>query len=342
MVMPCHYHCHSLVLLLMVSLSSAVLARSTCQENSVLIVDQHRSPTSLLTGLGLAELQQTRRLALSQGNYARAIQVGLAIQYSQQPAQLDTLLQLAQAYQLSGDLTHAQQQLETAQTDYADNPTALARLANQLSDLLLSKQYTDAAQQQLTNAFQYAQQNQDHPLLAKIGLNRLFEHNTVLINAQFSLDNMRNALKKQAYPIIHIASHGQFEADPNRTFLLTYDGKITMDKLSEVLRLTQTGQQVVELLTLSACQTALGNERAALGLAGVALRAGVRSALATLWFVNDAATSQLTIAFYQYLQSHPKASKAQALQHAQLQLNQQRLFRHPNYWAPFLLIGNWL
>jgi CHAT domain-containing protein len=96
----------------------------------------------------------------------------------------------------------------------------------------------------------------------------------------------------------------------------------------------------VELLTLSACQTAVGDERAALGLAGVAIKAGARSALASLWFVNDESTSKLVTEFYQQLQN-PTLSKAQALQQAQKSLMEQG-YQHPLYWAPFLLIGNWL
>jgi CHAT domain-containing protein len=95
------------------------------------------------------------------------------------------------------------------------------------------------------------------------------------------------------------------------------------------------------LLVLSACQTAVGDEQAALGLAGVAVKAGARSALASLWFVNDAGTSQLMAEFYRQLRK-PGVSKAQALQAAQIGTLRDRRYRHPGYWAPFLLIGNWL
>ncbi|MBE9561631.1 MAG: CHAT domain-containing protein, partial [Proteobacteria bacterium] len=80
---------------------------------------------------------------------------------------------------------------------------------------------------------------------------------------------------------------------------------------------------------------------AALGLAGVAIKAGARSALASLWFVDDDATSQLITDFYKQLQN-PNLSKAQALQNAQRSLASKRKYRHPAYWSPFLLIGNWL
>jgi CHAT domain-containing protein len=98
----------------------------------------------------------------------------------------------------------------------------------------------------------------------------------------------------------------------------------------------------VELLVLSACQTAAGDDRAALGLAGVAVKAGARSALATLWFVNDQSTSALITQVYNQLRQTPPVSKAQALQAAQIKLLSDRRYRHPCYWSPYLIIGNWL
>jgi CHAT domain-containing protein len=108
-----------------------------------------------------------------------------------------------------------------------------------------------------------------------------------------------------------------------------------------LLSFNQFRENTVELLTLSACQTAVGDERAALGLAGVAIKAGARSALASLWFVNDTATAELISEFYNQLRS-TQLSKAQALQNAQKKLLDQKTFNHPIFWAPFLLIGNWL
>ena len=97
----------------------------------------------------------------------------------------------------------------------------------------------------------------------------------------------------------------------------------------------------LELLTLSACQTAAGDDRAALGLAGIAIKAGARSALATLWYINDQSSSDLVTEFYRQLQD-PSISRATALQRAQLQLLNVPGYEHPGYWAPFLLINNWL
>ncbi|CDH45159.1 CHAT domain-containing protein [Candidatus Contendibacter odensensis] len=163
----------------------------------------------------------------------------------------------------------------------------------------------------------------------------------VLENENYRLANMQQELKETAYSIVHIASHGQFASDVRNTFLLTFDDKLTMDRLERFMSLSQYRDQPVELLTLSACQTAAGDDRAALGLAGVAVKAGARSALATLWFINDQASSLLVTEFYRQLQN-PNQSKAKALQQAQLQLLSDRRYQHPGYWSPFLLIGNWL
>ena len=97
----------------------------------------------------------------------------------------------------------------------------------------------------------------------------------------------------------------------------------------------------MELLTLSACETARGDDRAALGLAGIAVQAGAKSAVATLWLVEDEAASILMAAFYRYL-NEPGTSKAQALRRAQLMVLQHDRYRDPFFWAPFLLINNWL
>jgi CHAT domain-containing protein len=71
------------------------------------------------------------------------------------------------------------------------------------------------------------------------------------------------------------------------------------------------------------------------------VKAGARSALATLWFINDQASSGLVSSFYRELLD-PTVSKAEALRRAQVELMADRRYRHPGYWSPFLLIGNWL
>jgi len=163
----------------------------------------------------------------------------------------------------------------------------------------------------------------------------------VLLNEDFRTPLLNEALQETQFPIVHIASHGNFGSNPQQTFLLTYDEKLDMDQLEQFVGIGKYRKKPIELLTLSACQTAAGDDRAALGLAGVAVKSGARSVLATLWFVNDETTSLLVSDFYHHLKD-PSTSKAKALQKAQLKIINDRRYRHPGYWAPYLMIGNWL
>jgi CHAT domain-containing protein len=162
-----------------------------------------------------------------------------------------------------------------------------------------------------------------------------------LLNADFLTPRLEQELKDHPYGILHIATHGWFASDTTQSYLLTYNGKLTMNELDRLIGLFRYRKDPLELLTLSACQTGVGDDRAALGLAGVAIKAGARSALATLWFINDEASATLVSEFYRELRN-PKLSKAQALQHAQQKLLADRVYEHPAYWSPFLLLNNWL
>ena len=164
---------------------------------------------------------------------------------------------------------------------------------------------------------------------------------TVLKNEDFLISHIKKELKETPYSIVHIASHGEFKGKAAQTYLLTWDGKLSMDQIEGFMKLTRFRQNPVELLTLSACQTAAGDDRAALGLAGVAMKAGARSALATLWFINDRASSELVGEFYRQLQQE-SISKAKALQKAQVKLLSSNRYQHPCYWSAFLMLGNWL
>ncbi|NJK27948.1 MAG: CHAT domain-containing protein [Coleofasciculaceae cyanobacterium SM2_3_26] len=97
----------------------------------------------------------------------------------------------------------------------------------------------------------------------------------------------------------------------------------------------------MELLVLSACQTAAGDDRAALGLAGVAVRAGARSTLATLWLVDDRAAALVMSQFYRELAAPDTPKKAEAIRRAQVSLMANPDYQHPFYWAPYILVGNW-
>lgn len=163
-----------------------------------------------------------------------------------------------------------------------------------------------------------------------------------LLNVQFEVDRFQEEIEKRPFGIVHIASHAEISEDASESFLLAYDGMFSMDRLAEMVGTTRFRQeQPLELLTLSACETAAGNQRAGLGLAGIALRAGARSALATLWSVNDQSSAQLIIEFYHQL-GKPEVSRAEALRRAQLKLLGQRGYRHPAFWSAFVMISSWL
>jgi len=114
-----------------------------------------------------------------------------------------------------------------------------------------------------------------------------------------------------------------------------------MDRLDQLVGLLKFRKEPLELLTLSACDTATGDDRAALGLAGVAIKAGARSAVATLWNISDEVSSKLVAQFYRELKD-PSVSRAGALRRAQLSVLSNPRYDHPGFWAPFLLINNWL
>ncbi len=158
----------------------------------------------------------------------------------------------------------------------------------------------------------------------------------------FNQSSILDQLKTGAFPIVHFATHGQFTSQAEETFILAWQETLNLNELRELLQpLDQSQAHPIELLVLSACQTALGDDRAALGLAGVAVRSGARSTLATLWSVDDQATAQFMQQFYQNLvQQH--LSRAQAVQKAQLSLLYNEQFMNPYFWAPFILVGSWL
>jgi CHAT domain-containing protein/Tfp pilus assembly protein PilF len=164
---------------------------------------------------------------------------------------------------------------------------------------------------------------------------------TLLLNREFLVSRMEQELKERPFSVVHIASHGEFASDVKKSFLLTFDGKLTMDRLEQFVGLYRFREDPLALLVLSACETAAGDDRAALGLAGVAIKAGATSALATLWLISDEASTKLVSEFYRQLQD-PSLSKAVALQRAQLKMLNDPVYHHPAYWAAFLLLNNWL
>lgn len=163
----------------------------------------------------------------------------------------------------------------------------------------------------------------------------------LLLDADFRQSSLRTALEETPYGLLHLATHAEFSGEGDEAFLLAWDGPLSLDALAADVSLFRFRDTPLELLTLSACDTAAGEERAALGLSGVAVKTGARSALGTLWSVDDPATSALMRHFYGALLA-PGGSRAAALRSAQRALIADFRYRHPAYWAPFQLIGNWL
>ncbi len=169
-----------------------------------------------------------------------------------------------------------------------------------------------------------------------------------LLNQEFTAKTIQKQLKLN-FPVVHLATHGLFSSNPQNNFIITGDSKsISIDELSTLLKEPGT---TIELLVLSACETATGDERAILGLAGMAVRSGARSTLATLWPVGDASTAKFMGQFYQDLKK-PGTQQAEALRNAQLSLLEslkqnppfpelKNLPPHPYYWASYVLVGNW-
>lgn len=163
----------------------------------------------------------------------------------------------------------------------------------------------------------------------------------VLLNEDFVSPMLDKELSTDDFSIIHLTTHAQFSSVPDRTMIFAWDKPITVSEFNDLLKeKTQSSQEGIELLVLSACQTAKGNKRSALGMAGVAVQAGARSTIATLWQVDADSSALLMKEFYQRLKDG--LTKVEALRLAQLQLISNPQYQHPSHWAAFLLIGGWL
>jgi filamentous hemagglutinin family protein len=187
---------------------------------------------------------------------------------------------------------------------------------------------------------------------------------TTLLNESFTRSNITRTRDRNPYPIIHLATHGEFGSGETGSFIQLWDERLYLDQIREM----GWNDPPVELLVLSACRTAVGDEAAELGFAGFAIAAGVKSALASLWYVSDVGTLTLMTQFYQQLSQ--TGIKAEALRQAQLALinndfelldtgeiyfpsfdrsfplpeganaNEIRNLSHPYYWSAFTMIGS--
>lgn len=187
-----------------------------------------------------------------------------------------------------------------------------------------------------------------------------FGSSSPLLNQNFTLNNLKSQRAATPFGIIHLATHGNFETgDSNNSYIQLWDQKLQLDRLREL----KLDNPPVEMLVLSACYMAVGNEEAELGFAGLAARTGVKSAVASLWSVSDEGTLGLMTEFYHQLKSAP--IKAEAFRQAQIamlkgqvylengklrwlggevpvppELTKNQKLSHPYYWSAFTMIGN--
>jgi CHAT domain-containing protein len=183
-----------------------------------------------------------------------------------------------------------------------------------------------------------------------------------LLNQDFTLENFQTMLAAQPFNIIHLATHAEFKTGaPENSYIQFWDTQLTLEDMGQV----EWNSDELELLVLSACRTAVGNSEAELGFAGLALQAGVPSALASLWYVSDTGTLALMSEFYRQLTIAP--TRAEALRQAQISMLRGEVrfeednlllsrgpvtlpatlagsvsgdLSHPRYWAGFTLISS--
>ncbi|MBN3960316.1 CHAT domain-containing protein [Nostoc sp. NMS8] len=183
----------------------------------------------------------------------------------------------------------------------------------------------------------------------------------LLLDKQATLDNLKTIRRQQPFGIIHMATHADFATGAlSNSYIQLWEDKLRLNQLRQ-LRLNEPE---VEMLVLSACRTALGDEESELGFAGLAVLAGVKTSVASLWSVNDAGTAALMTKFYENLKTAP--IKAEALREAQVAMVKGQIFvkdgqvqglgvvgnlplpadsadeslTHPYYWAGFTMVGN--
>ncbi|MHC5747828.1 MAG: CHAT domain-containing protein [Nostoc sp.] len=162
-----------------------------------------------------------------------------------------------------------------------------------------------------------------------------------LLNEEFTYKRFIKEVSTETFPIIHLTTHAQFNSVPQLTMFFSWDKPINLLEFDNLLKQKkQINEDAIELLVLSGCETAKGNKRSALGIAGIAAQGGARSTVATLWRVDDKSTALLMKEFYKELKDGK--TKIEALRLAQLSLLSNPDYSHPYYWAGFLLIGGWL
>lgn len=223
---------------------------------------------------------------------------------------------------------------------------------------LLQSATTDRSQSRLLFAGiaeQIPNQEQFPPLVSVVlerdRIAEVLPPQQVLFDEGFKEDAIATQITERTFDIVHVATHGLFGARPEDSYILAWDEEVNMSDFETILLQTRFRDDPIDLLTLSACKTAEGNDRAALGIAGLAVKVGARSALASLWEAVDDSTAPMMADFYKYL-IKDQQTKAIALQLAQVDLinsgentfdfGREALGKtHPVYWASFIMVGSW-
>ena len=170
---------------------------------------------------------------------------------------------------------------------------------------------------------------------------REVQTNSPLLNDAFTQANIEEQFQQGNFSAIHWKTHGVFSSDPTATFLVAYQESINANELQSLIQTaSRDGQEPLELLILSACETARGDSRAILGLAGLTVKTGARTAISSFWRADDRATTLLMTKFYQQLELG--MGKAEALRQAQLYLLREEGYFAPHHWGTYVAIGNWL
>ncbi|HEY9709660.1 MAG TPA: CHAT domain-containing protein, partial [Oculatellaceae cyanobacterium] len=186
------------------------------------------------------------------------------------------------------------------------------------------------------------------------------------LNEQFTLNNLKVQSRQKPFKIIHLATHANFQGDASNSYIQLWDTQL---KLEQVWQMGWNQLPQIELLVLSACRTAMGDVRSELGFSGLAVQAGVKSALGSLWYVSDEGTLVLMSEFYQHLSQPDVTIKTEALRRAQIAMLRGKVrlensqlrgldklgeislppslaargnhdLSHPYYWAAFTMIGS--
>lgn len=175
-------------------------------------------------------------------------------------------------------------------------------------------------------------------------LSQILNNFEILTNGQFTRNSFQDKVSSNDYNILHLITHGKFSSSFEETYILTDDESsdrgnyyLDINELSSLLHSTNSNHPI-ELLVFSACQTASGDRRAVLGMAGIAVKSGAEGTIGTLWLAEQNSANELMVQFYKNLVER-KVSKAEALRLAQIELLQSDSTQIPRHWASFILVG---